>query len=144
METALIVKVDKFVNAPVSEVWRALTDPKLIKEYFFGTEAVSDWKKGSSLVFRGEWEGKSYEDKGTILEVIPNQLLKYNYWSNLSGLEDKPENYANITYQLTPEGNGTRLVIIQDNVENEEKREHSEKNWLYIMDSMEKLISSKS
>ena len=140
METALIVKVDKYISAPVSEVWRALTDPKLIKEYFFGTEAVSDWKKGSTLVFKGEWEGKSYEDKGTILEIIPNQLLKYNYWSNLSGSEDKPENYANITYQLAPEGNGTRLIIIQDNIENEEKREHSEKNWLYIMDSMEKLI----
>ena len=35
--------------------------------------ALTDWEEGSSLVFRGEWEGKAYEDKGTILEAIPGE-----------------------------------------------------------------------
>ena len=36
------------INADKNEVWDALTNPDKIKQYFFGTNANSDWKKGSS------------------------------------------------------------------------------------------------
>ena len=80
------------IDAPASKVWEALTNPQQIKKYFFGTDTISEWKKGSPIYFRGEWEGKKYEDKGTILETEPNQLFKYTYWSSMSGIEDKLEN----------------------------------------------------
>src|SRR6186713_2573823 len=89
------------IDASREEVWDALTNPDQIKKYFFGTKAVSDWKKGSPLYFRGEWEGKKYEDKGTILESRKDELFQYSYWSSLSGIEDKPENYVTVTYQLS-------------------------------------------
>src|SRR2546421_346981 len=88
------------INAPASLVWLALTTPELIKKYFMGTDAHSDWKVGSPITFSGTWQGKSYEDKGTILEVIPNKIFRYNYWSSMSGIEDKPENYVAIIYYL--------------------------------------------
>ena len=61
MANKLSVKVSRDINAPVSKVWQALTDPALIKQYLFGTETKSDWKKGSSITYTGVWEGKSYE-----------------------------------------------------------------------------------
>lgn len=38
-------KVKVNIRANINAVWRGLTDPALIKQYFFGTNAVSDWKK---------------------------------------------------------------------------------------------------
>lgn len=99
------------INAPASKVWEALTTPEVIKQYFFGTDAVSDWKVGSPLIFKGEWQGKQYQDKGTILESVPQKIFKYDYWSSMSGIEDKPENYVIITYELSEKDNATTLTV---------------------------------
>ena len=140
----LTVKQSIKLQASPSEVWSALTDPEKIKKYFWGTNTVSDWKVGSSIVFTGEWDGQPYQDKGTILEFIPEEKLVYNYWSSFSGIEDIPENYANITYQLTPQEDGTLLEITQDGIENEEKRAHSESSWKTVLENLKEVLYSKS
>ena len=124
-------------------VWDTLTNPEKIKKYLFGTQAISDWKKGSTLKFTGEWEGKTYEDKGTILDTEPGKLFRYTYWSSMGKLEDKPENYATVTYELVAAGAETILNIRQDNIADEEAREHSEKNWQYLLVQMKTLIESR-
>lgn len=128
------------INSDSATVWKWLTDPELIKQYFFGTQTETDWKKGSPIYFRGEWEGKKYEDKGTILDIQPGKFVKYNYWSSMSGTPDIPENYASVTYELNPGGNATILSIIQDGIETEEKKIHSEQNWIAVMGGMKKMM----
>ena len=140
MDSELIAKTSVTIHAPVEKVWDALTNPTLIKQYFFGTEAVSDWKVGSPIIFRGAWEGKPYEDRGTILAFEKGKFLKYNYWSSFSGTEDIPANYANITYSLASDKNGTILTITQDHCKTAEARDHSEKNWGMVLDGLVKLL----
>jgi uncharacterized protein YndB with AHSA1/START domain len=140
MKNKFVGKVSEEIKAKPSAVWDALTKPELIKQYFFGTNAVSDWKVGSPLYFRGTWEGKSYEDKGTILKSEPGKIFKYSYWSSMSGIEDKPENYVDVTYQLVAKGDKTELTIIQENIPSDEMRKHSEKNWKMVMDGLKKLV----
>lgn len=134
LETSISIKVSK------SKVWSALTDPEQIKKYFFGTETISDWKVGSPIIFRGEWEGKPYMDKGTILQIEREKVLKYNYWSSFSGTEDKPENYANIIYSLEEKNDETIFSILQDNIKTTEAHDHSEQNWKMIMNSLKELL----
>ncbi len=140
MAEKLTAKVSIKINADNAAVWKWLTDPELIKQYFFGTQTDTDWKKGSPIYFRGEWEGKKYEDKGTILDIQPGKFIKYNYWSSMSGTPDIPENYSSVTYELSTSGNATILSIIQDGIETEEKKIHSEQNWIAVMGSMKKMI----
>ena len=90
MSKTLSLKVSVSINAPKTKVWDALTNPVQIKKYLFGTETVSDWKVGSPITFRGVWEGKPYEDKGRILEIKKESLLKYNYWSNFPAIRTSP------------------------------------------------------
>ena len=142
MGTNLIAKSTIIVNAPASKVWQALTDPKLIKQYLFGTDAKSDWKEGSTLTYSGVWEGKAYEDKGKILKVVPEKLLETTYWSSMRGLPDQPENYNKVTYQLSAENGSTTLTITQDNVKTEQEREHSEKNWGMVLQGLKKLLEN--
>src|SRR4051812_21800428 len=114
--------INVHIKAPTTKVWDALTKPEIIKQYFFGTNAKSDWKPGSAVTFKGEYEGKTYEDKGTVLENQPGRKLKYDYWSSMSGIEDKPENYAPITYELEENNNGTDLTVIQENIPDEKMK----------------------
>jgi uncharacterized protein YndB with AHSA1/START domain len=128
------------INAPATKVWDALTNPAIVKQYFFGTNVKSDWKKGSPIIWEGEWEGKSYQDKGVILDIDPGKYVKYNYWSSMSGTEDKPENYANITYGLSEKDCKTEFALTQDNIKNEEAKAHSEENWKSVFGKMKEMV----
>ena len=128
------------INATAQRVWEALTDPVQVKQYMWGSEVVSTWKQGSPLVYRGVWEGKPFEDKGTILEIDPPRLLRTNYFSPLSGKPDVPENYAEVTYALSPQAGGTKLTVTQSNIPNEAGKTQSEGNWGTVLDAVKKLI----
>jgi uncharacterized protein YndB with AHSA1/START domain len=131
------------INAPAAKVWNGLTDPELVKQYFFGTNLKSDWKEGSPITFSGEWDGKSYEDKGTILQITPGEYVKYSYWSSMGGTEDKPENYANVSYRVTEKSGVTTLEITQDGIKDEASKEHSEQNWQMVFGGLKKILEEK-
>lgn len=130
------------INAPISKVWEALTNPSLIKQYLYGTEVTSDWKVGSPITYKGEWQGKAYEDKGKILQMEPERLLVSTFWSSLAGLPDVPENYKTVRYELSPENGGTRITLTQDNNASQEEADHSQKNWNTVLDELKKLLET--
>jgi len=140
MAKKLVSRSGITIDAPVSKVWQALTEPAQIKQYLFGTNTVSDWKKGSPISYEGEWEGKKYKDKGTIIEIVPEKLLHTTYWSSMGGKEDKPENYNNVIYELQPQNGKTMITISQDNIDTGEQLKHMEQNWAMVLDSMKKLL----
>ncbi len=128
------------IHAPVSKVWQALVNPEIIKQYLFNTDVISDWKVGSPILYRGEWQGKPFEDKGTILQIEPEELLMSTHWSPLSGVPDLPENHHTVTYTLSSKGESTEVTIAQDNNASEEEKEHSEQNWKVVLEMMKKLL----
>jgi uncharacterized protein YndB with AHSA1/START domain len=140
MNKNFIAKATITIHSPTSKVWDALTKPDLIKQYLFGTEVITNWQVGSTITYKGMWEGKTYEDKGKILKVEPRNLLVSTFWSSLSGLPDIPENYKTVRYELFSEGGGTRLTITQDNNDTQEEAHHSEQNWTIVLDGMKKLL----
>ncbi|HKQ63207.1 MAG TPA: SRPBCC domain-containing protein [Candidatus Polarisedimenticolaceae bacterium] len=129
MDKQLVAKASISIDAPSDEVWQALVDPAAIKQYMFGTNVVSDWEVGSPIVWKGEWQGKKYEDKGEIRQLEPGSTLQYTHFSPLSGVPDKPENYHTVTIDLSEKGERTLVTLTQDNNADEAAREHSEKNW---------------
>ncbi len=140
MKEKYLAEVTINIDAPKAKVWDALTNPKLIKQYLFGTEVTTDWQVGSSITYKGIWEGKPYEDKGMVLENEPEKLLVSTFWSSLSGKPDLPENYQTVRYELFPEGNGTRLTLTQDNNDSQEEADHAEQNWKMVLKGMKKLL----
>lgn len=80
-----------------------------------GTDLVTDWQVGSPVYWRGQWNGQSYEDKGTVPALEPGELLKVTHWSPMGGTEDAPENHHVVTYELTRAGGVTGVVVTQSN-----------------------------
>src|SRR5258705_12305699 len=114
MEKKPIANASIRIDAPRDKVWAALVDPEAIKRYMFGTTVTSDWHEGSPISWKGEWQGKSYEDKGVILRIKPGQLLQYSHFSPLSGLPDVPANYHTVTMELSDGPGQTQVSLAQD------------------------------
>ena len=140
MNKKLVAHASIRIEAPKEKVWDALVTPDVIKQYMFGTNVLSDWQEGSPIVWKGEWQGRSYEDKGVILRYRPGRIIRYTHFSPLSGLQDKPENYHSVTISLSAEGNHTHLALDQDNNATEEARVHSEKNWEMMLANLKNVV----
>ena len=140
MKEALMTKDSITINAPAAKVWEALTKPDVIKQWFFGVDTTTDWKVGSAIVHKGEFQGKPYEDKGKILAFEPQKRLSHSHWSSVSGLPDAPENYQNVTYSLTERDGKTELTITEVNLPSEEGKAMSEKSWKMVMEALKKLL----
>ncbi len=134
---SLTARASIALHADRARIWDALTNPDRIREYMFGAETTCDWQLGSPISFKGEWEGKPYEDKGVIMAVEPLRHVQYSYWSNLSGTPDTPENHALVSYTIEDKSDGTHtLTITQSNCPTPEQQEKSEQNWLYLLEQI--------
>jgi len=131
------------VMAPVSAVWDALVNPAVIKQYMFGADVISNWKEGTPIVWKGEWQGKRFEDKGVILRVQPNRLLSYSHFSPLEGKPDMPDNYHIVTVELSEQPGGTQISLSQDNNGTAQTCEHSEKNWNMALAGLKKVVEQR-
>jgi uncharacterized protein YndB with AHSA1/START domain len=102
------------LNASLDKVWETLTSPEKVKLWQFGSDLITTWEVGSKIEFVTEWEGKIFKQWGKVLEIKPNELLKYSLFAPRPDLEDNPENYFVMNYVLTSENGKTKLEIIQE------------------------------
>jgi uncharacterized protein YndB with AHSA1/START domain len=115
MSQPLIVTSTITIRASADKVWDALTNPAQTKKYMFGCEALSDWKVGSPLIWKGNFDGvELVAVKGTILKIQPGKFLAYTTIDpNNPSMPDLPENYLTVTYDLSEEGGQTILTATQ-------------------------------
>jgi uncharacterized protein YndB with AHSA1/START domain len=138
----LVAEASTTIAAPRGTVWNALVTPDTVKQYMFGATVISDWREGNPIVWKGEWQGKPFEDKGVILRLERERVLQYSHFSPLSGLPDAPDSYHTVTIELADAPPGTRVTLMQDNNSTEQARQHSEKNWQTMLDGLKKLLES--
>jgi uncharacterized protein YndB with AHSA1/START domain len=139
------------IEAPASKVWEALVDPAMTKKYMFGCEAISDWKIGSSLLWKGSYEGKEMVFvKGNVVDIKPGKFLAYTVFDPNSTIPDIPENYLTVTYELKSEKNKTHFTVTQGDyfkvAEGERRYKDSYNNgegWNPILVEIKKLVEGK-
>jgi uncharacterized protein YndB with AHSA1/START domain len=137
-ETRSSVRID----APIDEVWNAVTTPDRIKQWFFGVDTEAEWRVGGALVHRGQYQGKPYVDRGEILEFDPPRRLVHTHWSEGSGKPDRPENYETVAWDLTERDEGTDLTITEQNLPSDEAAKTSEQAWKAALHSLKALLEA--
>jgi uncharacterized protein YndB with AHSA1/START domain len=132
------------INLSPEQVWCGLTDPEIIKDYLYGTSTKTTWQPGSPILFEGEWQGQTYQDKGVVKQFEPHEKISYTYWSGFSGLEDKPENYSLVTYELSPKGdNKTIFTWTQKGFGSEESYNHSKNGMTDFLQKLKEVIEQR-
>jgi uncharacterized protein YndB with AHSA1/START domain len=152
MTQPLLVSNTIEIKAPIKSVWEALTHPDKTKIYMFGCETVSDWKEGSDLLWRGEYEGQPMVFvKGKIITYQPDSLLKYTVIDPNASYPHTPENHLNVTYTLIENNGITTLTVIQDGFEGAAEGEKRYKDvynngdgWSPILIEIKKLVESET
>ncbi|MBS1687619.1 MAG: SRPBCC domain-containing protein [Bacteroidetes bacterium] len=119
------------INATPAKVWAALTKPELMRQWMSETplDIITDWKVGNTITIRGDWYKAGFENKGIVLEIELERLVKYSHLSSLSRLKDKPGNYTVLEFRLTPKDAQTSLTLTLSNFPTEAIYKHFAFYW---------------
>jgi uncharacterized protein YndB with AHSA1/START domain len=102
------------VEAPRDIVWDVITRPEFVRQWQYDSDLTTDWTVGSPIRFRAEWQGRVFEQWGTVLEFAPPTRLRYSLFAPRDDLEDRPENYFTMTYELSDVDSGTAVTFIHE------------------------------
>ena len=141
----MMIKKEVQFNSAKEKIWDLLTNPVMTKEYMFGCEVISDWKVGSPILWRGQTEdGKEIiYVKGNIIEFEKGSKVTFTMFDPNMKLDDIPENYLNLTYELEEKDNKTILKLSQGNfasvADGKKRYEESLKGWEMIIPIMKQI-----
>jgi uncharacterized protein YndB with AHSA1/START domain len=122
--------IERSYNAPIKQVWEALTDKEKMKQWYFDIPEFEPEPR-FEFTFKGENEGRTFVHLCKIIEVVPYKKLKHSW--RYEGVEGM----SYVTFELFAEGKGTRLKLTHEGVETfppvkDFKRENFEEGWTYI------------
>ena len=143
MSQTLIAKCCIQINNTVDEAWKALVNPEIVEKYMLGSKQLSDWRKGSNIIWQKDFNGRKFEDKGEILEITPRKSLKYTHYSPASGRPDAPENYQTVSVTLKANAKGTTIELRSDNNASETEKEMNEHIWAYYFQGLKIIMDKK-
>jgi uncharacterized protein YndB with AHSA1/START domain len=132
--TGFTATAETEVSAPPEKVWAALTEPEQIAAYEQGSKVTTTWQVGAPITWEGEYDGRSYQDRGEVLTYDEPHVLSVTHYSPMMGQPDEPQNYHTIVYTLNPSGDHTHLTLTQDGCESEEQAAHFSQNWQGMLD----------
>jgi len=114
------------IDAPASEVWKVLTDLRVMKKWMLEEELeiITDWKVGNPILIKGTAHWVYFENSGRVLKFEPGKILQYTHLSSLSKLPDLTENYCIIEFKLSPQEKGTDLTLTLSNFPTESIYKH--------------------
>ena len=133
------LSVNEVIDARPAQVWKVLTDPVKVGELFWGSTVESDFTPGHPIVWKGVWQGKPFEDRGTIRKAEENVLLQVTHWSPSSGPETE-DNHTLLTWRIRPEGRNVRVTLDHENIRTKETRDHSEGMWKQLLGRMKEML----
>ena len=99
-----------YIRTTPEKLWEALIKPEFTKRYFFGVTLDTDWKVGSP--WRMLHSDGKVTDAGEVLEVKPPERLVLKWRNEFPDL--KPEGYTRCTFELTPQGDLTKLEVVHE------------------------------
>ena len=113
-----------------AQVWRALTEPRIIEEWS-GASATFPLQVGAAYLL---WDGTI---GGEIVEIVPQQKLVQTW---------KPQDWTRtdsiVTFMLMPQGSGTRVDLHHVNVE-ESDFDGTTEGWdLYYLGAIKRMFEA--
>lgn len=140
-EDTLELTYDIYIAAAPAKVWNGLIDPKMTKQYVYGTEFDGRVEQGASYAYVAEGGFKVVD--GEILEVKPHQRLAMSWaahWDE-NVAKDAP---SRVSYELSEPAPGiTKLRIVHDGFRGQTATyAGSVGAWALVLSSLKSLIET--
>jgi len=144
MVNDIMVTRSAVLSATPERVWEALTHPGMTKQYLYNCEVECDWTPGSTLKWKGNYQGREVNEEGKILEIIPGRLLKYSGFDRLVEGDASRQGNIYITHEVIPHGGKTKLLITLEHFGGDETRaEFAAQQWDFeIMPRLQTLVET--
>ena len=144
MVNDVIITRSVLLNATPERVWEALTHPGMTRQYYYNCELTCDWREGSTLRWRGKYEGRDIDAEGQVIEVIPGRLIKYTGFDRLTEGDVSRQGDVQVTHEIIPQGNKTKLLTTLEHFEGDESRaELAAQQWDFdIMPRLQTLVET--
>ena len=95
-----VLRVERWLKHPPEKVWRAMTEPERLADWFPGKVTI-DLRAGGALTFDdGADDADGSGETGTVTDLDPPRLIAYTWGTD------------HLRWELHPDGEGTRLVLL--------------------------------
>jgi uncharacterized protein YndB with AHSA1/START domain len=103
---------ETFIAAPVERVWALITEAEHLGRWFGDAGAEIDLRPGGAMVVRWDKQGAS---RARVVDVEPHTRFSYRWapFKDPSGEEPVEGNSTLVEFTLRPEGDGTRLRVVE-------------------------------
>ena len=148
-DPSLDLELRREVDVPPQLVWRAWTEPELLKQWFTPapwktTECELDLRPGGKFrtVMQGP-EGQVHDSTGCVLFVIPQKLLVFTDALG-PGYRPNASAFMSASVEITPTATGTLYVARALHKDAETKQQHEEmgfhQGWATALDQLVALV----
>lgn len=119
------------IKAPAAKMWQVLTETEYIKQWMSEEEIEisASWQTGSEVIIKGTNHWVYFENNGTVLESVPNSILRYTHLSSLSNLPALPKHFTEQEFRLQQTGMQTELKLKLSNFPTESIYKHLAFYW---------------
>ena len=128
------------IETTPEKLWQAITDGEITKQYYFGSEVVSDWVVGGEMRYVNSEGNEMMYCK--ILEIDEPKRLVTTFsprWENAGG-GDQP---SKVTYEIEQMGNVCRLTLTHDELDEENPINPDVRTgWAEILSGMKALLET--
>ena len=123
------IQREVLIDAPAEIVWRTITDPNRITQWF-ADRAEVDLEPGGQGMFTFEVAGHVHRSPLLIETVDPPRLFSFR-WCHGEGKEPGPGNSVLVEFRLTAEGaERTRLRVDETGLESVDWSEQSKRQFV--------------
>ena len=137
------LKLERTVAAPREEVFRAWTDPEVLRRWWAAQPAwesplaETDVRVGGRycLSMRDPDSGDEHTVGGKYVEVVPPERLVYT-WTWEGADEDSASAGSVVTVEFREDGEGTTVVLTHDGIADERSRENHAHGWSGCLDNL--------
>ncbi len=123
-----------YIDTTPEKLWEALTNPKFMKQYWFGSDFETDWKIGSTI--KETQQNGSPGFQGEILKFEPPKLLSYTFYT-------EAETKTQVTFDLKPQDSVVKLTTTHEGYEQGSKDYQSiSGGWAAVLSSLKTFLET--
>jgi len=134
--TALKLQFERTVPAGIEDVWRALTDPDDVEQYYFDSLVECSWMPGSSLTYSNA--DAEPVIVGEVLDVDEPNLLVHTFaFTKVGDAAAAGDPPTRVTWTLDSEDDGTRISLRHEGFAGETATWRTvEDGWEQVLDGL--------